>query len=752
MTATDAAKLLFERKIQRRVDREYVQAGLIAAFCVLAFALFLARSKWHLSGQFDQHWHQAAIDYDINWGTPFFSLAGNILNNFAMQVPLNGNLAPILGLSHVIAPGREIELAVACFFLITFLMLWFLAGWVGLRPIPRVLVAGLSSLIVTVPAGLDKVLYVVPPFLFTNQLILGLWWYEVGLLCLLCAISFLFLGQRPTASANLTLAFCFSFLCALVLLAFSQGAIFTIPVILLYCAAFLVTSTTKTEFYWKLASGGALGLVLVLTGFASFLPNLYSYTFSSYFIHLFPPVPSKQLLLGSSMAGAFLRNDLRACAVMILSIITLIVSIVTGPASLRRFAIAVIVCEIGILSLGAMNALTIRFPISMFYSEVFHEPFLIFFFSLFCVFLFACVDRWLKAWLQGISAIAAVGSPQLLLPFRPLIYWSVAGVALVNYIRVTPPNEGVLYPPAEPPSVQLLKREVGLHEGGPFRGRVLVLPAINAPPGVQWLGGPGSISDVLIGHYRTFLGNDHYMDLLPFDIPITNEHWHWTSPVTFAFLHAFFANKADPINDKSHFPLRVFNLRIARLSGVRLVVTDVEKIPAGVLIYETSAGTTPLRIFRLDGVNVGQYSPVHVMPVTTAVAALERLSQDSFDPERDAVAEEQLSFPLVPATAVEVVVDRGPTLRVRAESAGWSLLALPFEYSACLRLQSMTGDTRLLPVNLQQTGVLFRGRLDARIAYNFGPFDHPQCRHLDKERADKLRLRELVQTNSGLID
>ena len=61
-----------------------------------------------------------------------------------------------------------------------------------------------------------------------------------------------------------------------------------------------------------------------------------------------------------------------------------------------------------------------------------------------------------------------------------------------------------------------------------------------------------------------------------------------------------------------------------------------------------------------------------------------------------------------------MTVDLGPTLIVRATSPGRSLLILPFDYSHCLRLEAAGGGARLIPVNLQQTGLLFEERVEAK--------------------------------------
>ena len=117
------------------------------------------------------------------------------------------------------------------------------------------------------------------------------------------------------------------------------------------------------------------------------------------------------------------------------------------------------------------------------------------------------------------------------------------------------------------------------------------------------------------------------------------------------------------------------------------------------------------------------------------------MERDTFDPERDVVVEEQIDGNLVPAQSVSVVTDFGPTLTVRAELPGRSLLVLPFEFSRCLRIDSEEQEpARLVAVNLQQTGLLFDQHVSARISYRFGVFDHPQCRREDLARADRLRL------------
>ena len=116
----------------------------------------------------------------------------------------------------------------------------------------------------------------------------------------------------------------------------------------------------------------------------------------------------------------------------------------------------------------------------------------------------------------------------------------------------------------------------------------------------------------------------------------------------------------------------------------------------------------------------------------------------NFDPRRDVVIEDELLADLVPADSASITVDAGPELHIRAASHGYSLLALPFEFSHCLRLHARAGTSaRLLPVNLQQTGLLFDRQSEVSIEYRYGLFGDVQCRGADLDRANTLHLREL---------
>jgi hypothetical protein len=268
----------------------------------------------------------------------------------------------------------------------------------------------------------------------------------------------------------------------------------------------------------------------------------------------------------------------------------------------------------------------------------------------------------------------------------------------------------------------MFERQIAVTPGMPFRGRVLY---------------------TMKEYDRSTLGNDLYSDLLPFGIPTVNEAMHWTSPLTFVFLHVFFGHDGDPFN-KVFIPLTSYDPKIARLMGVRYVVTSAELFD-GVLLLEQKTEDADLRVYRLDRINVGQFSPTRPVRVASATDAVAAMKAPSFDPQRDVVVEGEFPPDLEPANSVSVTVEAGPQLHIRASSHGHSVLVLPFEFSHCLRLHAFAGgNAYLAPVNLQQTGLIFDEQTDLSIEYRYGLFDEMQCRSADLDRANALRLRELV--------
>ena len=77
----------------------------------------------------------------------------------------------------------------------------------------------------------------------------------------------------------------------------------------------------------------------------------------------------------------------------------------------------------------------------------------------------------------------------------------------------------------------------------------------------------------------------------------------------------------------------------------------------------------------------------------------------------------------------------GGYLRITAQSAGRTLVVVPYEFSRCIQLQTLlpsgAAPPELMRVDADLTGVLFERNLDALLEYRTGPLRNPMCRWQD---------------------
>jgi hypothetical protein len=749
-TLVQAADFLFGRDKSEDPASARRGVAIAAVFFLVVFAVLLAKNADYLKTQFDIRWHIAFLNYDLNWYTPVFSLAGNILYQFEIQPPFNTSLAPLNGLAHFVSPAWQIAASYVLFFVAMGALLWAVGHAAGLKLIPRTICAALVALITTIPYGLDHLLpFLPPPFVFVSQAMLTRVYEELGILSLTTAILFFWVGQRRTFVANAALAIAFAAACYVVLLAYPALAFFATPVIVVYCSAFLLTAASTRELWWKLSTGTILLATMLAAHIPLFFKNLYSYTYGAYFSDRILNSASRLIIWKNATVLGVFWPDNKVLLLCLVSCASAIFFVVRGRTIIRRFAIAMLAGEAGVFAVGGVMAY-LHYPVSLYYSDQLQAPIPVFFFTLPLLFAAAVLAQRGDA-LLGEVLEGACRDGKLAPAFADRCIWYFAAGFL--FLAVSPfiiprerPFENSAYPPAEPASVAVLQKELSLTPGKPFAGRVftLVRQDFRSPPGGDMNPLLAAVLGVVEDRYGRYTGNDHWTDLLNLNIPVVGEYGQWASPIGFVLMREFFGRK-DDVFQKSLFLLRAYNDRIAHMVGIRYVVTDAADIPGGTLVYQQMTGDTPLRLFRIDGTNLGQYSPTRAIHIAMAAEGLAALKSATFDPRRDVLVEQDVPADLVPGTLQSLTVDKGPSLHVKATSPGTSLLVLPFEYSHCLRLKVMNGTARLIPVNLQQTGLLFDGSADVEIDYRFGPLANPTCRGDDLARVDVLHVHDALK-------
>lgn len=738
--------LFGEWRLTRRGLATMAAIGLIALFLFIA-CLWKHGSEYATST--DQHWHQSLIDSMLEFGEFSLSLVGNPLYNFGIQLPINAHLLPLDLIAHQFPAAFRIPIVLSGCFLVAYALSFVLGATFGLRSTPAMVFASALALLM-MTRGLDHLFWITPreiDWLFSY----ALWWGEEPFLLLATILAYLWIGIRRNVWINISAAVIFAVGSFAIVLGYPVGAVFFVPLVAIYCAAFLFTSHGQ-ELAWKVSTGVVLGAAMLAVHVPSFLIYLYSYTFSDYFFELFRlgsaahPIPPYSLLtvIWQDILSFAHANDYRTFFVFNVAMLCAAWAALRGSGPLRRIAVACLACELMIVVISVINQFYIHAPIAANYAEVGQAPIWVGFFVLACMFAVARIDNDLvSASLERKGAISRMicwGAANA----RP-IFCTVIAVAALRFLLLEPSEQPpwVGYPAARPESIAFLSKNLALSEGSPFRGRLLTLGTSrwNGKPDWADLTGWGVFASNFT-RYRASTGNDHFIDATIFSIPTANEYAHWTSPVYFSVMRSFFSRSTDSFG-KALIPLRAFDLRIARALGIRMVVTDRNTLPGGTLVYSSALGKDQLNIFEIERANLGQFSPTQLHRIATAKAAIELLQSSKFDPEQMAIVENQVPYDLVTANSARITVAKGPRLEINADSPGRSLLVLPFEYSHCLDLRTINPSARLYPVDLFLSGLLFEGHLHATVEYRYGIFENHNCRRADVERADRLHLRDL---------
>jgi hypothetical protein len=178
---------------------------------------------------------------------------------------------------------------------------------------------------------------------------------------------------------------------------------------------------------------------------------------------------------------------------------------------------------------------------------------------------------------------------------------------------------------------------------------------------------------------------------------------------------------------------------------VRFVIADHD-VPlqqgAKLRLTVPVADAEDIRLFEIPHPNVGDYCPTRTVLVDNAAEALMHCDSDSFDYRRDVLLHESLAGPLVPAERSRVTLDR-QGMRVTARSPGKSLLLLPLQFSHCLEVRCLRGDSqavRLVRANVMQAALVFSGEIDVEIRFRYGVFANPYGRLADYTEAKRLGI------------
>jgi hypothetical protein len=230
-----------------------------------------------------------------------------------------------------------------------------------------------------------------------------------------------------------------------------------------------------------------------------------------------------------------------------------------------------------------------------------------------------------------------------------------------------------VWPPHQTAMTKFLQAEIGLHEGGPFRGRVASIAGSEFEP--QYANIPLFSQHDYDAAVALYTGNDHRnFGLWYYNIPTLIQDNQFSSPFAHATVSRLFSHR----NEKHVRQLTTitrFDPRLYALFGVRFVITsrplaDLSPTMSLVAVSEAPQLWT-LYLYEVPGTNTAGYWSTRPMQVANARQAMQWLATEKTG-DADAAVYEPTAPRLVPGKSREIRVFRD-RLVVRGER--WHLAA-----------------------------------------------------------------------------
>ncbi len=591
-----------------------------------------------------------------------------------------------------------------------------LAFWLGVKS-GRAVVTGWFAVLVISPLSFPSLFYNVTgdfPILVSLDLtafaIIVLW---AGI------------GRGPLLGDALR-AGAISFLTWVLATAFGLFFAVTLPFIVVFGVVFFIGARNRAELLSKFLWGGCVLVFLVVSGLPEAMLGMSSDTYFHFFLEnayrTNHPASDGSLLLRYSFEPI-------SSIIAALGVTGSIYCILFGSERRRQFALATTILVGLILSATwyyATYGKSVAIP--LYYEMVIWPIYVVFAMLL----LFDVVTY------SGLYLLRKTSLPRPTLGLCAEIAIVLSGFLALhgpNYLHRTINARPNIYPPTASILTNILSDEVGLFRGSPFRGRVVTMTGQGLPAQSGW----NEMFGLDLKLMRA-IGNEHRtIGLWYYGIPTLIEFSHTIPPELWGVATQYLAPAGDG-QSRNILNMRLPNLRILRLLGVRYIITDGPPTPETERVQEiTLEGKEPLALDVISETNLG-ISPTETVPFTSSNTALAWLGEQEVDFAQTAMlSRTDHTKPLMPARAISITMERGG-FRVRANTSGHSLVVVPFAFSNCLRIvgSSSSESAELKRVNLLLTGILFEGSLDVLIEHHQTPFSNTDCLLKDVQDIEDL--------------
>lgn len=289
----------------------------------------------------------------------------------------------------------------------------------------------------------------------------------------------------------------------------------------------------------------------------------------------------------------------------------------------------------------------------------------------------------------------------------------------------------------------ILVRELAMGSDGFFRGSVATV--VGVPASVPYA--KENIDFVWGKHLRTFDRDFYLSGFWNLRIPTLEDNNHLVTP-PFHFLVSRALSRPQDYHSRNWALITKTNPKLMAGLGCRFLLTDSQQSDPLLTLraQQANANGDTIYLYEISHPNLATYSPVRTVKSMDASEAVALMAGGSIPLEDVAVVHED-NFPALTRAASGTLNFEKGGFRIRGESDGTSLLVVPVQFSNSLRITATQADSknapiRLLRVNLLETGILFDGTIDVKIAHVFGPFRGVAGRLQDVEDCRRLGVKE----------
>jgi hypothetical protein len=529
-------------------------------------------------------------------------------------------------------------------------------------------------------------------------------------------------------------------------------ALFIIPIVLIMAGVYF-GSGSKSVFLWRTAGGAVFLAVCLILKIPQFFRALAGYAARAVFPNeLYVEVQQWDLYTGLFSQGGPMPY------LVALMMAACVVVVIKGSAQARGFAGAVLAYAIGMIVVNLIYVYSgVRWNLPLpAYFEAGAQPAYVVAGLLGAGYLSRMAWSRTSARLQVRATALLTPKVRLALSCALVLLLPLFGAASVRANH--PPGFSALTTARRLPSraptgiVKLLQDNLAIAGEGRFRGSVANIAGVPGGELMTMKGIPEAAPFTkemigFIGQYlRTFDYNLYMTGLWILGIPTLEDNNHLVTP-PFHYLVSRALSRRQDYHSRNWAWITKANPRLMATLGARYILAD--RVLSDPLVQlrqvQTNGDGVHLGLYEIRDPNIGDVSPTRTILARSADQALALMTSDQFQYRDVAVVHDSELTGLTRARPEGMFYERGG-VRVRAVSAGQSLLVLPLQFSNSLRIVAVestsSAPVRLIRVNLLETGVLFTGTINIKIAHVFGPFRGVAGRQRDIEDCRRLGIRE----------